>query len=293
MKRKTNEEFKEEVKALVGSEYIFLDNYINYMTKIKVKHNKCGHEYKARPSSFFQGARCPFCSGRLGKNFSYKQREDAFCKRLEIRHREIKYISGYKPRPHGKSINFKVLVMCRKTGFRYYVYASHLRIKDWQCEVCNRGAKNINLYKQDKEKYDKWYFKNFKAKITTFYPVKCKYCGKYYSHTNNNYRYCSKECNIKYYNHLKHIHKDERIKHAKVNGKYEDITLARLYKRDKGFCYICGKHLVLNDEYNRLEAPTIEHVIPICKGGTNTWDNVKLACRNCNNKKGTKLLVSA
>jgi 5-methylcytosine-specific restriction endonuclease McrA len=33
-------------------------------------------------------------------------------------------------------------------------------------------------------------------------------------------------------------------------------------------------------------AATVEHIIPICKGGTHTWDNVAPAHYLCNMNKG-------
>ena len=59
--RKTDKEFKEEVKSLVGDEYVFLEKYELYMEKLKVKHNGCGYVYFATPSVFFQGKKCPNC----------------------------------------------------------------------------------------------------------------------------------------------------------------------------------------------------------------------------------------
>ena len=65
-KRKTDAEFKKEVFDLVGSEYEFLDSYVNSYTKIKVKHNKCGHIYEVRPNLFLNnGSRCPYCCGKV------------------------------------------------------------------------------------------------------------------------------------------------------------------------------------------------------------------------------------
>ena len=66
-KRKTDEQFKQEVENLVGGEYEFLDTYINAKTKIRVKHNKCGHIYKVKPSHFLDGTRCPYCNGNHKK----------------------------------------------------------------------------------------------------------------------------------------------------------------------------------------------------------------------------------
>lgn len=38
--------------------------------------------------------------------------------------------------------------------------------------------------------------------------------------------------------------------------------------------------------FSRRLVPTIEHTIPLSRGGTNTIDNVTLACRECNSRKG-------
>ena len=78
-----------------------------------------------------------------------------------------------------------------------------------------------------------------------------------------------------------------------------DITLRKLYKRDNGICYLCGRTCDWND-YKTINGskvvggsyPTIEHVIALCNGGSHTWDNIKLACHLCNSKKGRKLLAS-
>lgn len=62
--KKTNDQFHQEVKALEGANYAFLDTYINDSIKIKVRHNNCGHIYKVKPNSFLNGNRCPKCSKR-------------------------------------------------------------------------------------------------------------------------------------------------------------------------------------------------------------------------------------
>ena len=67
-KRKTDEEFKQEVYDLVGNEYVFLEPYRGANTKIEVKHNKCENVYEIRPSNFINGQRCPYCNGNHKKN---------------------------------------------------------------------------------------------------------------------------------------------------------------------------------------------------------------------------------
>ena len=53
--------------------------------------------------------------------------------------------------------------------------------------------------------------------------------------------------------------------------------------RDNFECQYCGEHGSLKDL-------TIDHVIPVSRGGQNTWENVVTACGPCNSKKGNKLL---
>lgn len=85
-----------------------------------------------------------------------------------------------------------------------------------------------------------------------------------------------------------------RIREGKDFDK--GITLDKLYERDHGVCYLCGKVCNWSDS-QRINGvfkvgrsyPTVEHIKALANGGTHTWDNVKLACLSCNSKKGTKV----
>lgn len=58
---KTTEEFKKEIKEVVGSEYEVLSDYRSSKSDIKLKHVTCGHIYEATPDNFLRGKRCPKC----------------------------------------------------------------------------------------------------------------------------------------------------------------------------------------------------------------------------------------
>lgn len=66
-KKKTTEQFMKEVYLLVKDEYTILGEYINSHTKIKMKHEKCGHIWNIAPSHFLNGNRCPFCNESKGE----------------------------------------------------------------------------------------------------------------------------------------------------------------------------------------------------------------------------------
>eukprot|EP00210_Caulerpa_lentillifera_P007832 g7474.t1 len=58
------------------------------------------------------------------------------------------------------------------------------------------------------------------------------------------------------------------------------VTRRNVLRRDRFSCVYCGVTQNL----------TVDHVIPISKGGTNHWENVVTACRSCNNRKGNRTL---
>lgn len=92
-------------------------------------------------------------------------------------------------------------------------------------------------------------------------------------------------------NKLRELKREGRIKN---NGRVDkDITLEKLFARDKGICSLCGTecnytdcktddrgYFITGNTY-----PSIDHIMPLSKGGTHTWDNVQLAHFYCNSKK--------
>lgn len=120
----------------------------------------------------------------------------------------------------------------------------------------------------------------------------CVVCGKPFKTTRPWTVTCSNECRQV----LRREGKSNRLRKMVANGKIDSsITLDALIKRDKGICYLCGKEIDRNDFESCGKAkrygsnyPSIDHVVPISKGGTHTWDNVKLAHMLCNARKGNK-----
>ncbi|WP_437828977.1 HNH endonuclease [Niallia taxi] len=128
----------------------------------------------------------------------------------------------------------------------------------------------------------------YKVKQKPINNIKCKECSMWFSTTNNRRKYCSKKCCDKFEDRKKETQRRRRLK---KNGKIDwDISVERLIKRDKGACYLCGEQVDIMLNPNHDLYPSIEHVIPVSKGGTHTWDNVKLAHRKCNYLKSNRLI---
>ena len=70
-----------------------------------------------------------------------------------------------------------------------------------------------------------------------------------------------------------------------IHRSSRSVKLSRfnIIFRDDFECQYCGKSGTVKDL-------TIDHVIPVSRGGKNTWENVVAACGPCNSKKGNKLL---
>jgi len=56
--KKTTKDYQEEL----GSDFIVLEKYINYKTKVTHKHLKCGYEWLVSPASILRNKGCPKCS---------------------------------------------------------------------------------------------------------------------------------------------------------------------------------------------------------------------------------------
>jgi 5-methylcytosine-specific restriction endonuclease McrA len=64
------------------------------------------------------------------------------------------------------------------------------------------------------------------------------------------------------------------------------VTNTFLFARDHYRCQYCGRH---RSQLRGREFLTRDHIIPMSRGGGNTWQNVVTACSPCNNRKGSNL----
>lgn len=57
-------------------------------------------------------------------------------------------------------------------------------------------------------------------------------------------------------------------------------------------CPDCGG--ILNYEQGRLpNSAEVDHIIPHARGGTDTLENVRVCCRQCNQRRGSKWLSAS
>lgn len=78
----------------------------------------------------------------------------------------------------------------------------------------------------------------------------------------------------------------------KILGKFEEhkfkriiipkTTKEKVYENGHGICAICGKPVELNNF-------TIDHIVPLSRGGSNEIKNLQIACHDCNELKSNRM----
>lgn len=140
----------------------------------------------------------------------------------------------------------------------------------------------------------------------------CEVCGKQYTlrerMQGGDTKYCrdngccSKECLKKRARKARKIRERGYRNHKGRARKYgcafdSSVTLKALIKRNGPRCAICGEMCNPNDhewtDHTGPKHPTIDHIIPMSKGGGHVWDNVQVAHAICNSIKRDSIEVEA
>jgi len=225
---------------------------------------------------------------------SLKEREKLFAENLKAKDCTKEYHHGFS------SIDKKCYIKCLECGSIYQIHCQVVRYKANKifCKKCSETNKEQRLItnkllmeQRQKQKDRLTKIKNSLKYIQLEFNI-CRHCGNLFVGKG---KYCNKRCSNR--NHEAKATR-LRINRAKRNGNIDnDITLDKLIQRDNNVCHICNKECDLNDytyKNNSFVAgnnyPSIDHVIPLAKGGTHTWSNVKLAHRQCNSLKSDKLI---
>ncbi|MCP3102960.1 HNH endonuclease [Myxococcus sp. K15C18031901] len=71
-----------------------------------------------------------------------------------------------------------------------------------------------------------------------------------------------------------------------------DTTFERTEHRGReawlGKCLHCNAHLLVGLDGDPISRATVEHILPRTAGGSDTLENLALACARCNQGKGTR-----
>lgn len=130
----------------------------------------------------------------------------------------------------------------------------------------------------------------------------CRECGKVFTvrqlresnpwYFSDSPTFCCNECSKRYHRRNSRHRRREHL----VCG--DGVSLTQLIDRDEGICYLCGKPVDKND-FNITDDgwfvagpsyPSVDHVVPLARGGINDMSNARLAHCRCNALKSDRLL---
>lgn len=69
------------------------------------------------------------------------------------------------------------------------------------------------------------------------------------------------------------------LRYVNLGRRRPPLSKVNLLARDNFECQYCSRELSYSEA-------TVDHVIPRSQGGATRWDNVVVACSNCNRRKG-------
>lgn len=118
--------------------------------------------------------------------------------------------------------------------------------------------------------------------------AECGRCGQPFMANKKRFRYCSPECsaaqknpdNWKHYNARK-----ARLRAAFI----ESFDRAEIFERDGWICQLCLAPVDRSATFPDPASVSLDHIIPIARGGKHSRANSQTACLGCNVRKGVRM----
>jgi hypothetical protein len=243
---------------------------------------------------------CAYC----GINYQY-HRKKQFCstKCCRASNRRKLGIPEFKPKEDK---------ICKHCGSTFYRNTNGVYCKP-ECRIEHqqehKAKRNLEIQRLKQEKAEKDLINKLNRKLISIVKAyakfkdkhhkECKVCSKPYIATNFGApsNYCGKICkdtakkeykSSEAFKRLKRIYKAKRRAIELTNA--DDIDPLFIFDRDNWKCKICNVDtpIELRGSYED-DAPELDHIIPLSRGGSHTIDNVRCLCRSCNALKGNKL----
>ena len=117
----------------------------------------------------------------------------------------------------------------------------------------------------------------------------CKQCGDMITHTYQRGRarvFCSKSCARRWSR--KRDDRNHRKRARKYGVAYEPINSIKVFERDGWICGICHDPIDPAVPWPDDRSKSLDHIVPMSKGGGHVWSNVQAAHLGCNVDKADR-----
>lgn len=136
--RSSPEDYAKSVAHKV--DYELLTDYVDWNTKILIRHKKCGHQFLALPGVFRRSDEgCPFCKNNLIASRVVSTHEE-FIKRLGARAEDYEFITKYK------KAKLPILARHKSCGTEFEITPDSM-LRGGRCKTCNNSTGEVEVLK--------------------------------------------------------------------------------------------------------------------------------------------------
>lgn len=203
--------------------------------------------------------------------------------------KQITEFATYKARKTKEVRYTNQCLSCLREYGRKAYYKHSIKIgRKTLIPIEQRATKHCNMCGFDYPRTPEYFYRNKASKDGLMY--QCKECSKRYGKEIKPYnpdvqaramkRWRQTENGKRW--HIMSLGQRRAMQHE--NGKCERIYRDVVWSRDNGICHICNKPCDI-DRWH------LDHIIPLSKGGTHTYDNVAVSHVTCNIRKKDKVLT--
>lgn len=161
-------------------------------------------------------------------------------------------------------------VACRKAGMVHGKVSTY-RYRGCRCDDCRAALSRYAAEHQRRRRYERGL-----AKV-----VQCVVCGNDFTHPRRGQITCSPQCR-KTYSGKTGSHRSRAMYYG---VDYERIDRVVIYERDAWTCGVCGDPVDPALDYPHALSASLDHIVPVSRGGSHTADNLQCAHLTCNRHK--------
>jgi hypothetical protein len=136
----------------------------------------------------------------------------------------------------------------------------------------------------------------------------CKNCNKEFAHTRTDTAglFCSRKCTFEYQHNgagvnlkistadKKKVNNESAMRRARRMGvTYELVDIIKVFERDRWTCALCGEPINKRLIFPHPMSPSLDHIVPLKRLGSHTYNNVQASHLRCNCSKGQSVLQTA
>lgn len=148
-----------------------------------------------------------------------------------------------------------------------------------QCTACTAGFSTTNPKRTTCTKACMQWTHNHPG-VLRILDKECQHCLTPFRADTPRRKYCGSECQLR----INQQRRNRRTTHCFI----EDVSKTVVATRDKWRCQLCGKRVSQTLQYPHPMSPSLDHVIPIARGGEHSYANTQLAHLTCNIRKRDK-----